>query len=153
MLLGAAGMLYLTGTGPHSSYAAHLLPALIVLGLGFGIIFAPALQTATLNVAGNESGIASAMVNTSQQVGGSIGLALLSTIAVTATRHSLSDHRPTPTLIAHATVHGNTTAFYISAAIFALGALTTGLLLRPKSRTPIPTRDEASAITSERPLA
>ncbi len=143
MLLGAAGMLYLTGLGPHSSYAAHVLPALIVLGLGFGVIFAPAIQTATLGVAPNDSGIASAMVNTSQQVGGSIGLALLSTIAVTATRHFLGDHRPSPGLIARATVHGYTTAFYISAAIFALGAVICGLLLRPKARTPVPAEQPA----------
>ena len=144
MLLGTAGMLYLTGLGPHSSYAGHVLPALLVLGLGFGVIFAPAIQTATLGVAGNESGIASAMVNTSQQVGGSIGLALLSTIAITATRHLLSAQRPTPDLIARATVHGYTTAFYWSAAIFAVGAVLCGLLLRPKTRTPLPNDAQAS---------
>ncbi len=153
MLLGAAGMLYLTGLGPHASYAGHVLPALIVLGLGFGIIFAPAIQTATLNVARNESGIASAMVNTSQQVGGSIGLALLSTIAITATRHSLGAQHPTPALIARATVHGYTTAFYISAAIFALGAVACGLLLRPKSRTPVPVDRQAPEPASEPALA
>ncbi|MGI8430077.1 MAG: MFS transporter [Solirubrobacteraceae bacterium] len=136
MLLGCVGMLYLTGLGPHESYAAHILPALLVLGLGFGVIFAPAIQTATLGVARNESGIASAMVNTSQQVGGSIGLALLSTIAITATHHFASGRRPTPGLIERATVHGYTTAFYWSAAIFALGAVLCGLLLRPNSRAP-----------------
>ncbi len=141
MLLGAAGMLYLTGLGPHSSYPAHVLPSLIVMGLGFGLIFAPAIQTATLGVARNESGIASAMVNTSQQVGGSIGLALLSTIAITATHHALGPRSPTPSLIARATVHGYTTAFYWSAAIFALGAVICGLLLRPKAQTRAPASD------------
>lgn len=142
MLLGCAGMLYLTGLGPHSSYASDILPALLMMGLGFGVIFAPAIQTATLGVAPNESGIASAMVNTSQQVGGSIGLALLSTIAITTTQHFVSahhvvgTHHPTPGLIAQATVHGYTTSFYWSAAIFGLGAVICGLLLQPKDRIP-----------------
>ncbi len=152
MLLGCAGMLYLTRLGPHSSYVGHVLPSLIVMGLGFGVIFAPAIQTATLGVARNESGVASAMVNTSQQVGGSIGLALLSTIAITATHHLLAAQHPTPHLIARATVHGYTTAFYWSAAIFALGACICGLLLRPKAQTPA-TPDERTPQTTAPALA
>jgi hypothetical protein len=105
MLLGAVGMLYLTRLGPHSGYAGHVLPALIVLRLGFGVIIAPAIQTATLGVARNDSGIASARVNTSQQVAGSIGLALLSTIAVTATRHLIDDQRPYAALLGRPRVY------------------------------------------------
>jgi hypothetical protein len=64
-----------------SSYAGSVLPALMALGLGFGMIFAPAINTATVGVARQDSGVASALVNTTQQVGGSIGTAALSTVA------------------------------------------------------------------------
>jgi len=137
MLLGCAGMLYLTGLGAQSSYAAHVLPALIVLGLGFGLIFAPAINTATLGVAARDTGIASAMVNTSQQVGGAIGTAMLSTIAIRATGSFSVGRRPSSELMARAAVHGYTTAFYWSATIFAIAALACGLLLRPKATTPV----------------
>ncbi len=131
MALAAVGMLYLTGLGPHSSYAAHVLPSLIVMGLGFGLVFAPSIATATLGVAENETGVASAMVNVSQQVGGSIGTALLSTVAVTATDHFLRAHAAAgQALAATAAVHGYTIAFTWSAIIFAAGAVITALLLQ-----------------------
>ena len=88
MALACVGMVYLTGLSAHATYAADVLPSLLIMGLGFGLIFAPAISTATLGVQESDSGVASAMVNVSQQVGGSIGTALLSTIAVTASRAS-----------------------------------------------------------------
>ncbi len=158
MVLGAAGMLYLTGLGPHSAYASHILPALIVMGLGFGLIFAPSIATATLGVQDSDSGIASAMVNTSQQVGGSIGTALLSTLAVSATKSVIAGAggagRPSQELIARAAVHGYTTAFYVSAAIFAVGSIVAASLLRPNERraarsrlrTSVPRRGEGRVV-------
>jgi EmrB/QacA subfamily drug resistance transporter len=131
MLLGATGMLYLTGIGPHSSYAVHVLPALIVMGLGFGLIFAPAMSSATLGVAPTDAGVASAMVNTMQQIGGSIGTALLSTLAASATTSYIDGHGRTPDVLAQAAVHGYTTAFYWSAAIFLIAAVACTALLRP----------------------
>ena len=92
MALACVGMVYLTGLGAHASYAADILPSLLIMGLGFGLIFAPAISTATLGVQESDSGVASAMVNVSQQVGGSIGTALLSTIAVTASKSFVSSH-------------------------------------------------------------
>jgi EmrB/QacA subfamily drug resistance transporter len=135
MLLACAGMFYLTGLGPHSSYAAHVLPSLLVMGFGFGLIFAPAISTATYGVRPDDTGVASAMVNVSQQVGGSIGTALLSTIAVTATNHFASAHHAAAAqggatgLAATAAVHGYTTAFTWSAIIFAIGAVVSAVLL------------------------
>ena len=70
----------------------RLTASLPVLGLGFGLIFAPAINTATLGVARSDAGIASAMVNTMQQVGGSIGTALLSTIAASTTASYATSH-------------------------------------------------------------
>jgi EmrB/QacA subfamily drug resistance transporter len=128
MLFGALGMLLLTRIGVDTSYATHVLPSLILIGLGFGLAIAPAFATATLGVPRQDSGVASAMVNTSQQVGGSIGTALLSTMAVSATSDYLAANGPQ--LVQQAAVEGYTTAFWWAAAIFAAGALVTGSLLR-----------------------
>ncbi|HTQ67128.1 MAG TPA: MFS transporter [Solirubrobacteraceae bacterium] len=134
MALGAIGMLHLTGLTVHSSYVTAILPSLLVLGLGFGLIFAPAMSAATLGVGTDDAGVASALVNANQQVGGSVGIALLSTFAASATTSFLAGSRPTPALLAAATVHGYTTAFAWSAAIFALGAVVAFLLFRPGER-------------------
>ena len=90
--IAAIGMLLFTQLTPSSSYISHVLPGLLVLGLGMGCIFAPAFSTATLGVEGSEAGIASAMVNTSQQVGGSVGTSLLSTIFASAAASYAASH-------------------------------------------------------------
>jgi EmrB/QacA subfamily drug resistance transporter len=131
MAAGAVGMMYLTGIGVHSSYASHVLPALMVMGVGFGLIFAPAMSAATLGVDPQDAGVASALVNAMQQIGGSIGTALLSTLAASASTSYLAGRRPTPDLVAQAAVHGYTTAFWWSAAIFGVAAVACTLLLRP----------------------
>jgi EmrB/QacA subfamily drug resistance transporter len=135
-LLGAAGMFYLTGLGPDETYVGSILPGLILSGLGFGLIFAPSIATATLGVPEDEAGIASAMVNTSQQVGGSIGVALLSTITATAISDKLAEltSKPTPADVLAADVHGYTTAFYWAGAIFVLAAICAFGLLRAQAR-------------------
>jgi len=128
MVLGAIGMFLFARLTPTSTYAVNVLPSLIVLGLGFGLIFAPAISSATLGVARQDSGVASAMVNTMQQVGGSIGTALLSTLAASATVRYAHSHTG-PGVAVHAAVHGYTTAFTISGAIFVAGAILTVVLL------------------------
>jgi EmrB/QacA subfamily drug resistance transporter len=134
MLLGGGAMAYLTQLTVTSSYATSILPALLALGLGFGMIFAPAINTATTGVARQDSGVASALVNTMQQVGGSIGTAALSTLALTATATYLTAHHTGPLAPATAAVHGYSVAFTVSAALFAVGALVAGLLLPPRRR-------------------
>ena len=128
MVFAAAALVWFTFLEVDSSYAGGVLPGLIVMGIGFGLVIAPAISSATLGVASGEAGIASAMVNTSQQVGGSVGTALLSTIAATATSNFITG-RPTPAVLAEAAVHGYTTAFWWAAAIFATGAVITALVL------------------------
>jgi len=128
MTLGAIGMFLFTRLTPDSSYVANVLPSLIVLGLGFGLIFAPAISSATFGVARHDSGVASAMVNTMQQVGGSIGTALLSTLAASATASYASSHTGAGTQVL-AAVHGYDRAFTISAAVFVFGAILTAVLL------------------------
>ena len=128
MALGAIGMFLLTRITPTSSYASHVLPSLVILGLGFGLIFAPAISSATFGVDRKDSGVASAMVNTMQQVGGSIGTALLSTLAASATAGYARTHTGDGAQLL-ASVHGYTTAFTVSGCIFVAGAIMTAVLL------------------------
>ncbi len=130
MVLAAAGMLFFTQLHVDSTYAEHVLPGLLVTGLGLGLIIAPAINTATLGVAPADAGVASATVNTMQQIGGSLGTALLSTLSATAASHYLAGKPQTADVVAHATVHGYTDAFWWAAAFFATGAVVCGLVLR-----------------------
>ncbi len=138
MIIAAVGMYVLTTIGFNTSYATHVLPATILLGVGLGLVFAPGFSLATLGVAASDSGVASATVNTMQQVGGSVGTALLNTIAATAatgyaTAHLASTTSPAAAhlLQANAAIHSYTTAFWWAAAIFAAGAVLTAIVLRP----------------------
>jgi len=127
MAVSGAGMLYLTQLGVHASYAADILPTLLAMGVGLGLIFPTTFNNGTRGVDPHDAGVASATVNTSQQVGGSIGTALLSTIAASATTAYLASSHG-PGLAAQAAVHGYTTAFACSAAAFAAGAILAPLL-------------------------
>jgi EmrB/QacA subfamily drug resistance transporter len=134
MLLGAGAMSYLAQLTVTSSYLGGILPPLLIMGLGFGMIFAPAINTATAGVQRQDSGVASALVNTMQQVGGSIGTAALSTIALTATATYLGTHHTGPLAPAIAATHGYTTAFTVSAGIFGLGVILAIVLLPSRQR-------------------
>ena len=134
MLCAAAGMALLTRIGVDTAYASHVLPSLILIGIGFGLTLAPSFATATSGVPASDAGVASAMVNTSQQIGGSIGTALLSTLAISATSDFVTDRGAAPEVLRQAAVHGYTTAFWWAAAIFAVGALVCGSLLRADAR-------------------
>ena len=138
MVIAALGMYLLTNIGLTTSYTTHVLPSTIMLGIGLGLTFAPAFNLSTLGVAASDSGVASATVNTMQQVGGSVGTALLNTIAATAASGYASAHVAqaataggTALLRANAAVHSYTTAFWWAAAIFLIGAAFTALVLRP----------------------
>jgi EmrB/QacA subfamily drug resistance transporter len=139
MLLAAVSMAWLTRIGLHSGYVAVVLGPLLVAGTGFGFAIAPAMSTGTLGVAPQDAGVASAVLNAGQQIGGSIGTSLLNTLAASATLTYLTTHatpgatvhgQPGPQLASLALVHGYTTAFWWTAAIFAAGAVICGTLLR-----------------------
>jgi len=130
MALAAVAMVLLAQLEVDSTYAAHVLPALLVMGVGLGLIFAPAMSTATLGVEPTDAGVASAMVNTCQQVGGSVGTAVLSTIFASAVSSYVAGHVRSASLPAQAAMHGYTTAFWCSAAVFAVGSVICGLVLR-----------------------
>jgi hypothetical protein len=134
LLTGAAAMAYLTQLSVTSSYAGGVLPALILLGLAFGMILAPAINTATTGVRPQDSGVASALVNTMQQVGGSLGASALSTVALSAASRYLLAHHASPLAPAAASVHGYTVAFTVSAVLFAGGAVVVFSLLPSRRR-------------------
>ncbi|WP_327188123.1 MFS transporter [Streptomyces sp. NBC_01334] len=149
MLLAAAGLAWLTGIGLDTPYASHVLPPLLIIGLGLGHVVPPALGIATAGVAPTDIGAASATVNTMQQVGGSIGTALLNTLAASAATAYLADHTPSADALAQAQLHSFTTAFWWSACIFALGAVITAFLYRSRSSTPAQPHQE----TAPEPMA
>ncbi|MFB7172614.1 MFS transporter [Streptomyces sp. NPDC056254] len=147
-LVAAAGMLLLTQLEVDSSYPALILPAQLLLGLGMGTAFMPAMSLSTHGVNPADAGVASAMVNTSQQVGGAIGTALLNTIAASATTAYLTDHAaeaaaggPAAQLVqAQAMVEGYSSAIWwavgilVASAAIALTLINTG---RPGAGDPV----------------
>jgi EmrB/QacA subfamily drug resistance transporter len=135
MALGTVGMLLLTRLQLDSVYAVDVLPALMVLGLAMGSIMPASMQTATLGVDRHFAGVASAMVNTSQQVGGSIGTALLNTIAATATADYIASRLPADAeTAASAAVAGYAAAYGWGAGFFAVGGVIAALLFRRRVR-------------------
>jgi len=138
-LLGMAGLLYLWRLEADSSYLSHVLPALFVMGLGMGLIFASCFNTATSGTQPSDAGVASALVNTGQQVGGALGTALLNTFAASATASYLSGRQPSASVLADAAVAGETRAFLIAAGVFLLGAVVS-LLVLPSGPNPVPQR-------------
>ena len=135
-LVAGTGMLMLTQLEIGSSYVGLILPAQVLLGLGMGTAFMPAMSLATHGVRPEDAGVASAMVNTSQQVGGAIGTALLNTIAASATTAYITSHAAGATnqklLQAQAMVHGYSNAIWwavgilVTAATIAFTLINTG---------------------------
>ncbi|MFE2076241.1 MFS transporter [Streptomyces misionensis] len=129
-LVAGLGMLLLTQLEIGSSYVTLLLPAMVLLGLGMGTAFMPAMSLATQGVEPRDAGVASAMVNTSQQVGGAIGTALLNTIAASAKTSYFNDHvggavtKPQQQLLGlQSMVHGYTSAIALAVGILGVASL------------------------------
>ena len=130
MLLAAGGLSILAAQlGPRTSYLDWILPALLLTGAGLGLVFGCALNTATYGTGAADAGVASALVNTNQQVGGSIGTALLNTLAASALTSYVLAHGRGPPALADAAVHSYVVAFWVSAAILAGSAIVCGLVL------------------------
>jgi EmrB/QacA subfamily drug resistance transporter len=135
MTLSTIGMLLLTRLDLGSSYAPDILVPLMFLGVGMGSTMPAAMQTATLGVDRQFAGVASAMVNTSQQVGGSVGVALLNTLAATAATDYLASHQPaTAAVAARAAVESYATAYWWGAGFFAFGAVLAAFLFRRRGQ-------------------
>ena len=124
------GMLWISRITPTSSYLEILGP-LVIIALGMGFVFVPLTLTAVSGVEANEAGLASALLNTMQQVGGALGLAVLATIAIDASNAKLhSLHSSSTTASNIATTHGYTTAFLVSAAVALASLLVSVLVIR-----------------------
>jgi EmrB/QacA subfamily drug resistance transporter len=132
LLLSAVGAALFTTLTPDASYVTHVLPSELLLGIGLGLAVVPCISTATQNAEPKDVGVTSAMTNTSQQIGASIGTALLNTIAAAATTAYLAAHvhsARSSDLVAKATVHGYATASAWVAGIFVLAAIVAGVLI------------------------
>jgi EmrB/QacA subfamily drug resistance transporter len=138
LALGAIGLGLFTQVGPTSGYLLHILPAELVVSLGMGTAFVPLSSTSLIGVDEQDAGVASALVNTTQQTGGSLGVALLNTVAATATTSYLTAHHFAVVDRPAAIVHGYTTAFTISAALLAAAMVISLLMLRgPRREDPV----------------
>lgn len=132
--LSGGGLLWLATIDAGSSYPTSVLPPLLVIGAGLGCIIPPAMSLATNNIAVGDAGAASAMVNVMQQVGGSIGTALLNTLAASAAATYLIGKNPADHAIQdRAAIHSYTTAFTWAAGLFLAAALVTALLYRSRA--------------------
>ncbi|HEY2041303.1 MAG TPA: DHA2 family efflux MFS transporter permease subunit [Jatrophihabitans sp.] len=131
LVLGSAALLWLSAIDTASTYTGGVLLPLIVMGVGIGLAMAPAMSVATLGNEERDAGVASAALNAAQQVGGSVGTALLSTVAASASASYLAGQTPTSQLLAEAAVNSYTTAFAWASGIFIGAAVICGLLLRP----------------------
>nr|WP_242483047.1 MFS transporter [Streptomyces sp. HSG2] len=133
MLLAATGMSLLTRIRADSAYASEVLPALVLIGLGVGATVMTVFATATADVSARDSGVASATVTTVQQVGGSIGTALLNTVATTASASwiaaNLTDPARSDLVTREGVVHGYTVAIWLGTGIMLLAALVGGLMV------------------------
>lgn len=129
LALAGVGLASLTGIEPGSSYAGAVLPGIMGSGIGFGMIMAPSFATATSGVAPGDAGVASALVSTAQQIGGSLGVAVLSTVFAGALDNVVpATGTPAGVAQVEAAVHASTVVFWWSAGILAVGAIVTALL-------------------------
>lgn len=126
LVSASIGLLLLTRITPETSYATHVVPSLLIMSFGMALVFIPLTSTSLHGISGRDTGVASAMVNTSQQIGGSLGSALLSTIAVTASsNYAKANSVAKDDMVggAFAATHGFTVAFQFSAAFLFIGAI------------------------------
>jgi EmrB/QacA subfamily drug resistance transporter len=130
LTLAAGGLVWFSRLGVDSTYLGLLLPAEVMVSVGMGMSFVPLSSTALVGVEPEHAGVASALVNTTQQVGGSLGTALLNTLAATAATSYLAGRAHTAVVARAAAVHGYTTAFTVSALLLAGAAVAAGLLVR-----------------------
>ncbi|MCO5984760.1 DHA2 family efflux MFS transporter permease subunit [Actinoallomurus spadix] len=161
LLVAEGGIALLLGLRVDSAYAALVLPSQVLLGIGLGTTMMPAMNLATLGVDARDAGVASAMVNTSQQVGGSLGTALLNTVGTTAATGYIAAHaagRPTPALAAAGLVHGFQVALWWAMGAIGLAAIIVAALVtgrgEPRTAPARATTDlprEASGAEAEPP--
>jgi EmrB/QacA subfamily drug resistance transporter len=130
LLISTGGFIFLTSVSGHGDYASHVVPAMIILGIGMGMSFVPVTIAGTSGVAARDSGLASGLLNTTQQVGGSLGLAILTSVATSRTTSALHTGLALPAAL----THGFKGAFIVGAVLCAMGAVSTIVLLPGRRR-------------------
>jgi sugar phosphate permease len=143
LLISTVGFVLLTRVSGHADYASHLLPAMLVLGTGLGMSFVPITIAATNGVAARDSGLASGLLNTTQQVGGSLGLAILSSVANTRSASALASGSSATAAL----THGFKGAFVVAALLCAIGVVVALVLLPGRPREPAAAPAEAVAFS------
>ena len=128
------GLGYLSRLNTHSSYTGAVLPSLILMGLGMGMVMAPSMNTATAGVHPQDSGVAAALVSTMQQVGGSIGTAVMSTIAASVSSSYAASHAAVAGFDAAAATQGYSRVFLASALVFAAGGILAAMLFPSRAQ-------------------
>jgi len=142
LLVAAIGLATLSQIGVHASYLAHVLPGQLLLGFGMGCVFVPAISTATSGVGQRDAGVASATANTAQQIGASFGVALLNTVAATATASYLVSHQHGPLAQAQGLVHGYAVGAAWAAGLLVVAAIMAGLLINTGKPEPFDGQDQ-----------
>jgi MFS family permease len=142
-LVIAVGFLWLTRLGIHSSYWLGVLPAAIIMPLGIGMTMMPTIAAATSGVASSEAGVASGLITTSQQMGGALGLSILSGLAASITSHTMYLGAE------HAAVHGYHIAFLASAGFMLVATLVAITVIHVPKK---PQSEEAETIDQPRRL-
>jgi EmrB/QacA subfamily drug resistance transporter len=147
IVIGVVGLLLFLRLQPDGSYVSDLLPAIVVVSVGMGLTFVPVTLIATSGVGAEEAGLASGLFNTSQQIGGALGLAVLATFSASRTSGTISDlgHAPGPGDQAQALVNGFHVAFFGGAVIVAAAGVLILLLLRRKDVEAVSTGEPAVA--------
>ena len=140
MTMLTAGLLWFTQVSVGGSYVRDLLPGFLIIGVGIGFSFVPISIAALAGVTPSEAGLASGLINTSQQIGGALGIAALSSIATSHTGDSLASGSALPTAL----VDGFQSAFLVGAIVAALGVVASLTLIR---------RDELAVELVSEPLA
>ncbi len=130
LALGATGLGIFTLLGVHSTYVGLVLPAELILSSGIGLCFVAISSTSLIGVRPDDAGVASALVNSTQQTGGSMGAALINTIVTGATAAYLAVHGTSASAKVAGAIHGYTTAFAFSAIVLALAAVTAAVLVQ-----------------------
>src|SRR6266480_2819910 len=130
LLVATAGFVLLTRVSGHGDYASHVLPAMVALGVGLGMAFVPITIAATTGVAAGDSGLASGLLNTTQQVGGSLGLAILSSVSTSRFTSALHSGSSPPAAL----THGFQGAFIVAAILCGIGLVVAMALLPGRPR-------------------
>ena len=133
--------MYFSQVSVGGSYLVDLAPGFILTGVGLGFSFVPVTIAALVGVEQAEAGVASGIINTSQQVGGALGTAILSTVAFTRVTDYLQSHAPAPDVLVRADVNGFSVAFLVGAVLAGLGLLAT-LTMVPRGVAPEPAQAE-----------